>query len=95
MKMRTGQPDKDIGIAFGICKMTVGRRLKDTRKAFVADFMNTHVNVLMNRDVLLQHSTEMSRVLFSQGENDTVALVWDGTYIYINKSRNYQFQKDT
>ncbi len=36
----------------------------------------------------------MSKVLLSAAP-DSVITVWDATYIYIDKSSNYQYQKET
>lgn len=51
----------------------------------------------MNRDELVAHKSNTSRILFD-GENDnmnTAHLILDGTYIYLEKSSNHRFQKDS
>ena len=49
----------------------------------------------MKRGILnINHTTDLSKRLFEVEENNTIT-VWDGTYIYIEKSSNYTFQKLT
>ncbi|CAF2550904.1 unnamed protein product [Rotaria sp. Silwood2] len=45
----------------------------------------------LNRSTLLSHYTSYSRIFFGEG----TCLIWDGTYLYINKSRDHLLQKQT
>lgn len=94
MKMRTAQPNEDIGTAFGISKATVGRRINAARDALAKDFMSKHINIIQDREQLVQRSSTMSNGIFNP-DGDKAILVCDGTYIFINKSRNYAMQRDT
>lgn len=93
LKMRSGQPDEDIGRIFKINRMTVGRRLKTVRNALEVDFVDNHINFIRSREELIGQSTTMCNGLFSS--ENAVVLICDGTYIFINKSRNYGFQRNT
>lgn len=95
LQMRAGQSDEDIAAEFELSKMTIGRRLSVTRKVLEENFSMNYVNVLPSREFLIHNSTEMCRELFNSENEDKIFLVWDATYIYINKSRNYDFQKAT
>lgn len=94
MKMRTGLPHEDIGNTFGLSKMTVGRRIKVARTSLETDFAMKYVNFVPKREDLISQSTTLCQTLFDQNGNKAI-LICDGTYIYINKSRNYEFQKVT
>lgn len=94
MKVRTAMPNEDIGTAFKISKTTVGRRIDGAREALRTDFVPDHVNYVPDRDELLTKSTEMCNGLYNPDGNKVV-LVCDGTYIFINKSRNYKVQRDS
>lgn len=94
MKVRTSLPNEDIGTAFEISKSTVGRRLDETREALKIDFMPDHINYVPDRAELLTKSTVMCNGLFNPDGNKAI-LVCDGTYIFINKSRNYKIQRDS
>lgn len=45
----------------------------------------------LNRSELLSHHTSYSRIFFGEG----ACLIWDGTYLYINKSSDHLLQKQT
>lgn len=94
LKVRTALPNEDIGTTFGISKHTVGRRIDDARKALKTDFMPNHINYVPDRTELLTKSTVMCNGLFNP-DGDKVVLVCDGTYIFINKSRNYKMQRES
>lgn len=94
MKVRTALPNEDIGKAFEISKSTVGHRLDEAREALKTDFMPDHINFVPDRVELLTKSTDMCNGLFNPDGNKVV-LVCDGTYIFINKSRNYKMQRDS
>lgn len=43
--------------------------------------------------VIQDHTTEFARVLFAESQTDVAIAVADGTYIYIEKSGDYSFQR--
>ncbi|CAF4293350.1 unnamed protein product, partial [Rotaria sp. Silwood2] len=45
----------------------------------------------LNRSTLLSHHTSYSKIFFGGG----ACLIWDGTYLYINKSSDHLLQKQT
>lgn len=95
LKMRTAQSDEDIGRLFKVSTVTVGVRLRKIRKVLVRDFVPHHLKVVRSRDFLKEHTTTMCRILFCENESPQPVLIFDGTYIYIDKSSNYNFQRDT
>lgn len=95
MKMRTGLPSADIGNTFHVSRVTVERQLAKVRKAMDKDFVYEYVNYKRSREELLQLNSVMGQNLFCNDDTGRIALICDGTYIYINKSRNYEFQKNT
>ena len=42
----------------------------------------------------INHTTESSKILYEVSE-ESIVTIWDGTYVYIEKSSNYSFQKKT
>lgn len=95
MKMRTGLPSEDIGTKFGVTRTTIERQLSKVREVMKTEFVYNHINYIRSRDDLIQASTIMSRGLFCSDGIPRVMINCDATYIYIHKSRNYQFQKLT
>lgn len=95
MKMRTGQPSEDIGRKFRLTRTTIDRQIARVREAMKKDFVYNHINYIRSREDLIQASTIMSRGLFCCDGIPRVMINCDATYIYVHKSRNYQFQKKT
>lgn len=95
MKMRNGWPDEDIGNIFNVSATTIGRKIKTVRSSLERDFVGSHINCIKTREELIEQSTDMCQALFSSKHSPKVVLICDGTYIFVNKSRNYAFQKKT
>lgn len=74
MKMRTAQPHEDIGKVFGISKVTVGRRLNVARDALAKDFMSKHINIVQDREEMVQRSSTMCNGIFNP-DGDKAILV--------------------
>lgn len=93
MKLRTGRTNDDIGRTFSITRTAVTERLNKVRRAMENDFVFENVNFVLSRDQLAQRSTLLSQMLFCNGDISRPVLVLDGTYVYVQKSSNYEFQK--
>lgn len=94
MKMRTGQSNCEIAAFFGLSTATIDKRIFAVRNILFSSFVPSH---LYNRprQYLIEHTSNISQILYARGKEDTVVLIWDGTYIYTVKSENYAFQKST
>lgn len=95
MKLRTGRTHDDIGSIFGITRFTVTERMNKIRKVLENDFVYKNVNFEMTREQLAQRTTPLSQMLFCNGDTTRPVITLDGTYIYIQQSSNYGFQKQT
>lgn len=95
MKMRTGLPSEDIGNHFNVTSVTVQRLISQIRAVLKRDLVPNYVNYVRTREELIRHNTTMSNGLFAADNEGEVMLVCDGTYIFIDKSRNYVYQKKT
>lgn len=94
-KLRTGRSNEDIANELSLTAATVARKLKQAREALMDEFTFQHVNNARDHADLVQHTTTMSGKLFCDDVTDRALVICDGTYIYCNKSRNYEFQKKT
>lgn len=92
-RMKTGHTLDEVGREFGVSARTVGTRIETVRACLMKEFVPQHLYYRPCED-LINHTTVVSKQLYANGR-DIVALVWDGTYIYVNKSGNFKFQKDT
>ena len=57
--------------------------------------LNLGFGHISRQDIMQHHTTILAREIFAQGSFDTVLALMDGTYIYIQKSSNYFFQRAT
>lgn len=95
IKLRTGLSDEEVASIRHVSRSTVTRRCTIARTALMTDFVPRYVNCEYQRQELQSHTTTLVRDLFCDGNADKVAIIFDGTYIYINKSGNFAFQKFT
>lgn len=96
MKIRTGRSHEEIGLHFNVSRTTVQRRCDLVRSCLRSVIVPQHLNYERNREELASMKTVMSRKLFDDSDDsDCAHLILDGTYIYIEKSRNHQFQKNS
>lgn len=95
MKLRTGRTNDDIGSVFGITRFTVTERLNKIRKILELDFVFRHVNFELTRAEMAKRTSLLSQTIFCGGDTSRPVLVLDGTYVYIQKSSNYDFQKQS
>lgn len=95
MKIRTGLSNDNIAAYFGVGRTTVQSRLKSVRTVLMRDFVPLNVNYERTREDLVSHCSVLSKKIFCQHKEDSVVLIWDGTYIYIEKSQRHEFQKNS
>ncbi|XP_023940272.2 uncharacterized protein LOC112047391 [Bicyclus anynana] len=94
MKMRTGDSDERISTLVQVPRRTLEKLMDRIREILCQDFVDRHLGIShMTRDELIQHNLIIPKGLFASDNNAIV--ICDGTYIYINKSANYKFPKET
>lgn len=93
MKLRTALSDEAIGEYFGVSNVTVRSRLKLVRSVLLSDFVPLNVNHTRTRAELISHTSKISQCLLSPENENAVIHIWDGTYIYVEKSHQHEFQK--
>jgi hypothetical protein len=90
-KCRTGESDEKIAELAGLPRSTASALVETARKS-LGEWAYLHLGFShLDREDLKHHMTTVARKLFCDG--DKVAIVLDGTYIYIQKSSNYGFQR--
>lgn len=87
--------DESIAIDFGISRRSVARKLKNVRQILMDDFVPNTVNFTRSREDLLSHTSVLSKSLLSPNNADAAVVIWDGTYIYLEKSAQHAFQKNS
>jgi hypothetical protein len=90
-KRRTGNTDVRVSSLAGIPRSTASRMAENARNS-LGEWAALHLGIThLHRDDLKGHVSTVARKLFC--DVDKVAIVLDGTYIYIQKSSNYAFQR--
>jgi len=97
MRLRLGLTSKKITSIFPIAAQTsMYRHLKKLREFLMKNFVEQNLGVhhVTRRIIQAKHTTQISKTIFGS-EEDSIITVWDGTYVYIQKSSNYSFQRQT
>lgn len=95
MKLRLGDSNESLAEYFGMNRWKIAEILKIVRVALLTDIVPKFINHVRSREDLLSHCSSLSRKLFLDDDNERNVVVWDATYIYVEKSLNHQFQKQT
>lgn len=95
MRLRTGRCYDEIGLHFGVSDHTVMRRCDLFRTILKRTLVPRYINFTMSREQSMAHKSNTSRILFDDDNQQRVHLILDGTYIYLQKSTNHRFQKET
>lgn len=96
MRLRKNMNFQDLGDHFQITAITASKRIQIARNSLTCDLVEKKFGFKnVTRAVLSQHTTPQSRVLFCNANEDQVITIWDGTYLFCQKSGNFRFQRDT
>ncbi|XP_033763920.1 uncharacterized protein LOC117345083 [Pecten maximus] len=94
VKLKTGLSNELISVLFGLKKSQVQRSVHSARSALIDNFVNKNLgfNHITHDNFCKDHTSSIAKELFTTNNNQAV-VVLDGTYIYIQKSGNYKFQR--
>ncbi|XP_051159163.1 uncharacterized protein LOC127280299 [Leptopilina boulardi] len=96
MKLRTGLSHSILSTLFAMDKRNIGRSITTARNALSKCFVRRFLGIehISRDEVINKHTTKIAKTLFTNNEDEAI-LVADGTYVYIQKSSNYSFQRKT
>ncbi|CAK1603536.1 unnamed protein product [Parnassius mnemosyne] len=96
MKMRTGDSDERIATLVQVPRRTLENAIDKIREILLQDFVLQNLGIYqLSREQLLEHKLTIPHGIFGNENNTNGIVICDGTYIYINKSSNYMFQKQS
>lgn len=96
LKLRSGEPNVRIASQIGVSRKTIGVLLKMARNCLMQDFVVRHLGFNhISRDQIIAHSLAVPSSIYSNPTNPVAIVLCDGSYIYIQKSKNFLFQKKT
>lgn len=94
-KMKTGLSNVILSTLFRTSKSSLRRAISAVRKALLIKFVpeNLGFTHISREEIINKHTRPLAQTLFGSIEKNQVILVLDGTYIYVNKSNNFHFQR--
>ena len=97
LKMKSGLPNKTMATLFNISKSSLRRAISSVRKALMSSFVPNYLGFehIAKQDIISDHTRPLAQFLFGNNADPKAILVIDGTYIYIQKSNNFHFQRRT
>ncbi|XP_063395621.1 uncharacterized protein LOC134680420, partial [Cydia fagiglandana] len=89
-KIRTGEPDERLATRFSISRRTLERNLAIARECLRDDFVPQNLGLNhITREQVVARNLAIPSHFFGGNQNEPAAiLVYDGTYIYLQKSAN-------
>ncbi|XP_075984951.1 uncharacterized protein LOC142982375 [Anticarsia gemmatalis] len=94
IKIRTGDSDERIATLVQKPRRSLETLMDRVREVLVQDFVPRNLGIgHLSREQLITHNLMIPNGLY--GHENNMIVICDGTYIYINKSSNYMFQKDS
>ncbi|XP_033756201.1 uncharacterized protein LOC117338945 [Pecten maximus] len=95
VKLRTGLSNRLMSTMFNIGKSAIRRAIHSAREALCVNFVPKFLGFqhISREKVISKHTRPLAQELFGNFSNPPAILVIDGTYIYIQKSGNFQFQR--
>ncbi|CAH2092865.1 unnamed protein product [Euphydryas editha] len=93
-KLRTGETNERLATLFNMSRSQLQRNLKEARVCLTQDFVIRHLGIdHITRDNVLDRNLLIPKQIFGNEANTKAILICDGTYIYIEKSANFSFQR--
>lgn len=95
VKLRTGLSNRMLSTLFNVEKTGVRRAISTARKELTQNFTPKYVGFehISRQDIINDHTRPLAQELLGDLVNRPAILVVDGTYIFIQKSNNFKFQR--
>lgn len=93
-RLRRGYTFEELAVRWKITRQTASSNCEQIRQALVKSFCSKYISFSLDRNDFITHQSPIAKQIFGPSGN-RIILVWDGTYIFIQKSSNFSFQRDT
>ncbi|XP_033752795.1 uncharacterized protein LOC117336398 [Pecten maximus] len=95
-KMKTGLPNSILATIFNLNISQIQRIIPSVRTCLMTSLVPQHLGFgHIEHDAFVEkHTTPIAKELFTSANNEAVFIL-DGTYLYIQKSANYLFQRQS
>ncbi|XP_045781575.1 uncharacterized protein LOC123878448 [Maniola jurtina] len=95
VKLRTGDSDERLATLFNMPRTTLLRYMNKARNALKQDFVTRNLGINnITRAEIAARNLLIPNGLFCAEDRKPIVIM-DGTYLYVQKSSNYMYQKDT
>ncbi|XP_063898807.1 uncharacterized protein LOC135119097 [Helicoverpa armigera] len=95
-KLRTGDSDQRLSTLFKVPRSTLERLMNNARELLTQDFVPQNLGLQhVTRENIAQRNLIIPNGLFGSTNQVKPIVIMDGTYVYIQKSSNYKYQKQT
>ncbi|XP_075990360.1 uncharacterized protein LOC142986011 [Anticarsia gemmatalis] len=93
-KIRTGEPSVRLSTIFNKSRQTLDRKIKLARLCIFQDFVPLHLGLdHITREDVIRRNRVLPNSVMGNEESPKAILIVDGSYIYIQKSSNFLFQR--
>lgn len=95
IKLRTGDSDERISTLLNIARSTLSRLMSKARDILNQDFVPGNLGIgHITREEIAERNLIIPNGLFGGNGRNPIIII-DGTYLYVQKSSNYLYQKNT
>ncbi|CAC5387948.1 unnamed protein product [Mytilus coruscus] len=94
-KLKSGMSNRFLSTIFCVSKSSVRRAFNSVRQAFMSEFVPANLGFqhISREEVIQKHTRPLAQSMFGGIASNNAILVLDGTYIYVDKSNNFHFQR--
>lgn len=95
-KLRTGEPNDRLATAFNVSRRSIDRKIHSVRHCLLEDFVPLHIGLdHITREQVIEHNRLIPKYYFGNEVTPKAIVILDGTYLFIEKSTNFLFQRVT
>lgn len=95
-KIRTGEPSARLSSIFNISRRSIDRKIHLSRRCLFSDFVPEYIGLdHITRDEIIERNRIVPNYIFGSEESPKALIIMDGTYLFIEKSSNFLYQRRT
>lgn len=91
-RLRHGHTFAQMAHQHNVDRRTIAKKIKSGRDILLNNFVPVHLGH-QTRQWLIQHTTDLARLLYCENNPEKCVIICDGTYIYTCGSSNYSHQR--
>lgn len=95
-KIRSGEPSIRLATVFNKSRQTIDRKIKLARLCLYNDFVPLYLGMdHITRNQIIDRNRRLPSFIYGNQESPKAILIVDGSYIFIQKSSNFLFQRNS